>query len=140
MVKQVKQQKSKSLSSGRKNRKVFAKSIDQHSESLNKIGQSLLTMFQNQKELARSTEMLDEQFAVLARLMFQAVNSILPDDKKLTYEQINLSFQEFTKFKALPDYKEHMSEWFMGADLTQLFAKAETPEAPVAAPAEAANG
>lgn len=86
------------------------------------MARSHQTIWNNQKELAKSEERLDEQFAVLTRLTISKLNPLLKHigEPLIQESYVEELFKDWAKFKARPDRKEHMMEWFMGAGLDTL--------------------
>lgn len=74
-------------------------------------------MFHNQKLLADSATRLDDQFAVLTRLVISSLRDL---DLEVTYEEVNALFKVWADFRSRPDFKEHMRTWFMGGDVVRL--------------------
>lgn len=106
-----------------------------------KMAHDQAVIFGNQKDLAVSEERLDEQFCVLTRLTISRLNEIAliahgEDADLITYDQVNLMFMEWAKFRQRPDFKDHMQTWMMGGDLNTLPPppeppkEEETPDAP----------
>jgi hypothetical protein len=108
--------------------------------SLNRVGESLgsrvqgvestlalltkahTTIWENQRELAKSEELLDEQFAVLTRLAISNLNYVIQqvNGVQITETDVENLFKDWAKFKARPDRKSLMMEWFMGVALDKL--------------------
>lgn len=80
-------------------------------------------MWANQKELVKSEELLDEQFAVSTRMSIVAVNHILEtmgQEDRITSQDIEKLFRDWAQFRARPDHRELMMEWFLGVALDKL--------------------
>lgn len=91
-------------------------------------------LLSNQQGLAESHTKLDDQFAVLTRLVISKLNEITsaynvymldPNEAPqkiplVTYDGVNEMFHEFDSFKTRPDFRDHMRTWFTGGDLTAL--------------------
>jgi hypothetical protein len=109
------------------------------------MGQVLDQLWKNQQELAKSELNIDEQFAVLSRIVISKVNELvekhnalayqtLPTTNdslagKVSYEEINDLFVIFSEFKKRPDFRDHFRAWYMGADVTKIPMPPETPPA-----------
>jgi hypothetical protein len=83
------------------------------------------TLYTNQQALAKAVQalsasngQLDEQFAVLTRLMVVNINRI--SGTSVTKEDVTTLFEEWRAFKARSDFKEYNHTWFMGHDLSTL--------------------
>jgi len=97
------------------------------------LARSNKTIWDNQKELSKSEELLDEQFAVSTRMTIVAVNRILEKmgvDDRITEQDIGKLFKDWAQFRKRPDYREFMMEWFLGVALDKL------PPPPVAVQAK----
>ena len=103
----------------------------------NALSGDIKTLYNNQAELVSSDTKLDEQFAVLTRMVIMklntmsakvnmAVNQELIDP--ITYDEINLMFEEWSTFRARLDFKDHTRLWFTGGDLSELPPAPEPPE------------
>jgi hypothetical protein len=108
----------------------------------NGLSGDIKTLYNNQAELVSSDTKLDEQFAVLTRLVIMKLNSMsakinmavnqeLIDE--VTYDEINAMFMEWETFRARLDFKDHTRVWFTGGDLSEL------PPAPEPPPPEEAK-
>ena len=95
------------------------------------LEKKLDVLYQNQQELVRSENRLDEQFCVSTRLMVLWINHIIRGARSkgetwaeqmnvVTYEKVNELFHDFAKFRARPDFRNHMREWFMGEPVDSL--------------------
>ena len=125
----------------------LAERLNALDQQLKVIGGSLGVIWNNQKELTKSEELLDEQFAVLTRLSIISFNALLrrgnitlkylspvdsdapsltPESKKelvmpsIGYSDINVMFHAWAEFRQRPDFREHMQAWVMGNDLSEL--------------------
>jgi hypothetical protein len=125
----------------------LGKRLDAFDQQLKVIGDAVEVIWNNQKELTKSEELLDEQFAVLTRLSILCFNALLrrgnvmlkhlsptdPDAPLLTpeskqelvmptigYSDINVMFHEWAEFRKRPDFREYMRTWFMGGDLNTI--------------------
>jgi hypothetical protein len=99
--------------------KRFAQ-VDQNSVA---VAKSVQTIWANQKELVKSEELLDEQFAVSTRMSIMAVNQILEamdSDKRIEASDVEKLFKDWATFRARPDYRKYMMEWFLGVALDTL--------------------
>jgi hypothetical protein len=122
--------------------------LNQLDEQLKIIGRSIEIIWANQKELSKSEELLDEQFAVSTRMTIsnfnelsarwnkalqyllpsgdQPAEKVLPDTRKslvqmlIGYSDVNKLFADWAEFRKRSDYREHMRPWFMGDDLSTL--------------------
>jgi hypothetical protein len=132
-----------------KTRKAVAQSLgglslrcDQLDKNVAGLANAVGSVWANQKELTKSENLLDEQFAVLTRLTIISLNVLvnkhnlamemigaamggMSDVSDLTmptvdYEDVNLLFEEWAKFRSRPDFRDHMRAWFMGDDLSKL--------------------
>jgi hypothetical protein len=88
------------------------------------LGESIKTVWDNQKELAKSSTLLDEQFAVSTRMTIVAVNHILEKigqgDDKITEKDVEKLFKDWAQFRKRPDYRNFMMEWFLGVAIDKL--------------------
>lgn len=103
--------------------------------------------------MSKSHHNLDEQFAVLTRLVVMQVNEFaskhnqllgvlamamdkeIADDLRInevSYDDINLMFMEWQRFKARPDWREHSTTWYTGGDVNSLPPPPEQPPEPEA--------
>jgi hypothetical protein len=98
-------------------------------ERLEKLSLTVKTIWDNQKELAKSETLLDEQFAVSTRMTILAVNDILERmsvEEKITPLDIETLFKNWARFRSRSDYRNFMMEWFMGVDIDSLPPPAES--------------
>ena len=121
---------------------------DKLDENLSLLARSHATIWANQKELTKSETLLDEQFAVLSRLTIISINLMAvrhnlaiemlcsaigkedTDDLSfpdIDYDDVNLLFEQWAKFRERPDFRQHMRAWFMGDDLSKLPPPPEPP-------------
>lgn len=79
-------------------------------------------MWDNQKELVKSEELLDEQFAVSTRMTVVAVNRIFEKlgIDRIAEKDIESLFRDWAAFRKRPDYRKFMMEWFLGVALDKL--------------------
>jgi hypothetical protein len=97
-------------------------------QKLQAYGAVINRIFANEQELAKSTENLDEQFAVLTRLMVTKMNEVIAvvntisgvNIQPISYESINEMFRLFASIKARSDFKEHARAWYTGSDVSNL--------------------
>lgn len=81
------------------------------------------TVWNNQKELVKSQELLDEQFAVSTRMTVLSVNNLLSklnSEERITESDIEILFKDWAKFRSRKDYRDFMMEWFLGVALDKL--------------------
>jgi hypothetical protein len=129
--------------------------VNRLDEQLKVIGRSIEIIWNNQKELTKSEELLDEQFAVSTRMTISNFNSLtsrwnqllqymLPDEGEVVkpypdtrkalvqmligYSDVNKLFADWAEFRKRKDFREHMREWFMGEDLSSLPPEAVSSE------------
>lgn len=74
-------------------------------------------VFHNQKVLSDSATKLDDQFAVLTRLVISSLRDL---DAEITYEEVNALFKVWAEFRSRPDFRKHLQTWFMGGDVVSL--------------------
>lgn len=87
------------------------------------MGRTVGTLYNNEVELGNSTDRLEEEFCVLARLLIPKVNDILialGSEDVITEETINNVFLTWNEFKQRPDFKAHFVPWFLGVALEDL--------------------
>lgn len=108
-------------------------------QSLQQVANLAVGTHQNTVALAKSHDDLNDQFAVLVRLFFSRMNTLIdlqnrifelacdetnqPKDHpvpRVTYEEINALFALFEQFKSYPNYKDHFRVWYTGEDLGSL--------------------
>ena len=92
-------------------------------QKLEALAKTIQVIYNNQLELVKSSDRLDEQFAVLTRLSIVRLNDLLIRvgvEDLVTYDQVNEMFMEWAAFKSRPDFRDHMQAWFMGQDLSEL--------------------
>ena len=102
---------------------MLTKRLDLLDKGLQIIAKSNQTIWANQKELARSEELLDEQFAVSTRMSIMAVNGILEkmgSTERITEKDVETLFKDWARFRKRPDYRKYMMDWFLGADIDKL--------------------
>lgn len=98
--------------------------VNQLDKLTNDLAGSNRVMWSNQKELSKSEELLDEQFAVSTRMTITWVNKLssavnLPE-LKITEKDVEQLFRDWAKFRKRPDFREFMMEWFLGVALDKL--------------------
>jgi hypothetical protein len=126
----------------------LARSFEQYQElqdqKLKELGKALATIWQNQVELTKSADRLDEQFCVLARMSIVKINETmirLSNDDVVDEKAIAKYFMDWATFKARPDFRKYMMEWFLGVPLDQLPPPPEVKEEkPQEAPNQKAEG
>ena len=87
------------------------------------LANSAATIWGNQKELTKSHDNIEEQFCVLGRLSIANINDIrlrIESDEVVTEDIVELSFKEWQAFRARPDFRNFMVEWFLGVPLDKL--------------------
>jgi len=102
--------------------------LDVITQRLGKLSLTIKTIWDNQRELAKSETLLDEQFAVSTRMTIMAVNDILDRlgvENKITPLDIEALFKDWHKFQLRRNYRDFMLEWFMGVDIDSLPAEPE---------------
>jgi hypothetical protein len=101
----------------------FEASANLQTEKLKELGKTIATLWNNEVELDKSANRLDEQFAVLARMMFVRFNElILRVDGSNTIDEksIEVAFREWAEFRGRPDFRNLMMEWFLGMPLKEM--------------------
>lgn len=104
--------------------------IDQLDDTITKIGGAQQVIWNNQKELSRSEELLDEQFAVSTRMAVKSMNLILEKigaEERITAKDIERLFRDWAEFKKRPDRRNLMMEWFLGVELSAMPPLPATP-------------
>ena len=94
------------------------------------LSQGVQLVYNNQVELTKSHDRLEEQFAVLGRTCFLKINELVAahnkavtsehDVEPLTEEFVTQTFNTWREFRERPDFREHFVVWFMGGDLSTL--------------------
>lgn len=74
-------------------------------------------VFHNQEVLSDSATKLDDQFAVLTRLVISSLRDL---ELEVTYQEVNALFKVWAEFRARPDFRKHLQTWFMGGDVVRL--------------------
>ena len=101
----------------------FEKSLALQDAKIRALGRTVGTLYNNEVELGNSTDRLEEEFCVLARLLIPKVNDILialGSEDPITEEEINSVFLTWNEFKQRPDFKAHFVPWFLGVALEDL--------------------
>lgn len=81
------------------------------------------TIWENQVELTKSSELLDEQFAVSTRLMVLSVNKVAEAAgmvDRIDADDIEAMFKLWAMFRSRSDFREYMLEWMLEPDLSTL--------------------
>lgn len=122
--------------------KRFAQSQNFQVSRLREFAKSIETIWNNQVELSKSEERLDEQFCVLARMSIRVLNDLMVrtgGDDLINEKVVETYFREWAKFRTRPDFRKFMTEWFLGQNLDSLPPPAivKEPEVPVALSPEA---
>lgn len=101
--------------------------VDQLDKTIALLAKSNQTIWNNQKELTRSADLLDEQFAVSTRMMIMAVNGIIAalppgvnNPAQITAKDVEQLFRDWAQFRKRPDFRDFMMEWFLGVALDKL--------------------
>lgn len=92
-------------------------------QTMQALANSVQTMWRNQKELAKSEDLLDEQFAVSTRMMILSINTVLEKigaEERIDAQDVEQMFRDWADFRKRPDYRSLMMEWFMGVALDKL--------------------
>jgi hypothetical protein len=110
-------------------------------ERVRELAKTAVTLYQNQQRLAKSydglaeaSDSLDEQFAVLSRLVIGHMNKLTdafntvtggmpagaPRVEPLGRDIVTKMFADWREFKKRPDFRDHNTAWFMGEDLSKL--------------------
>jgi len=87
------------------------------------MAKSNQTIWANQKELTKSQNLLDEQFAVSTRMSVMGLNLLLEKagaEERVDAEDIEKLFREWAVFRARPDFRNFMMEWMLGVALDKL--------------------
>jgi len=87
------------------------------------MARSNQTIWANQKELTKSQNLLDEQFAVSTRMAVMGINLLLEKvgaDERIEADDIETLFKDWASFRARPDFRDHMMEWMLGVALDKL--------------------
>jgi len=132
------QPRKKLLGTNKESRKAVARALQNLAEQNLKLHQKVqelqkqvAVLYQNQRELVRSENRLDEQFCVSTRLAVSWINAIIKAARmedapwalsldSVSYDAVNKMFMDFEKFKGRPDFRNHMRVWFMGESLDSL--------------------
>src|SRR5687767_16022403 len=72
--------------------------IDQLDDTIKKLGGAQQVIWNNQKELSRSEELLDEQFAISTRMSVKSMNLILEKigaEERITAKDIERLFRDW---------------------------------------------
>jgi hypothetical protein len=112
-------------------------------EKLKELGKTIGTLWSNEVELDKSANRLDEQFAVLARMLFVRFNELmlqLDADNTIDEKSIEKAFREWAAFRARPDFRNLMMEWFLGVPLSELPPAPKQEERPAVTPDQVAEG
>lgn len=112
-------------------------------EKLKELGKTIGTLWNNEVELDKSANRLDEQFAVLARMLFIRFNELMlrvDSDNTIDEKSIETAFREWAKFRARPDFRNLMMEWFLGVPLSELPPPPKQKEPPAETPDQVAEG
>ena len=87
------------------------------------LAKTIQTIWNNQVELTKSIDRVEEEFCVLGRLVIPKMNEILialGSEELITEEVINSVFLTWHEFKQRPDFKNHFVPWFLGVPLQEL--------------------
>ena len=110
---------------------ALTKRLNQLDRSIVLMAGSNQTIWANQKELTKSQNLLDEQFAVSTRMAVMGINLLLEktDSKeRIEGSDIEVLFRDWAVFRARPDFREHMMEWMLGVPLSELPPPPKPPE------------
>ena len=114
--------------------------------SFDVLARSQKVIFDNQKELSASEELLDEQFAVSTRMSIMGINflsrrmeviaTILGSalggewqeaiqtegswDESIDADDIEKLFLDWATFRRRSDFRDHMTEWMLGVPLDKM--------------------
>jgi hypothetical protein len=110
-------------------------------ERVKELAKTTITLYGNQQRLAKgfddlaaAGDMLDEQFAVLSRLVVMQLNKIVeafntvtggmpagaPRVELISRADVTTLFGAWREFKKRSDFRDHNTAWFMGEDLSKL--------------------
>lgn len=120
--------------------------LESSSVDRERVASSFEEVYKNQVELAGSADRVDDQFAVLTRLVIlklnevvQAVNLLrrahldsrtdigLPPNP-VTYGDVNSMFAQYELLKQRRDFRQLAEAWYMGQDLSNLPPPPEEPQ------------
>lgn len=122
----------------------FEASRNLQDQKLKELGKTIATLWQNEVELDKSANRLDEQFAVLARMMFVRFNELImrvDGDNTIDEKSIEVAFREWAEFRGRGDFRDLMMEWFLGMPLKEMPPPPQPKEAtPEEAPGTEAEG
>lgn len=128
--KQMKKNQSQNSSSPGSDNSGIGARLTALEAKVDQIADGITTVWNNQVELSNSAEKVDEQFCALVRLSVVKINEVIArlavpsgvriPSEPITYDSINELFEEFSKFKARPDFRDHFQTWYMGGDIDAL--------------------
>jgi hypothetical protein len=81
------------------------------------------TIYNNQMELSRSAEQLDDQFAIITRICVRHING--GELGPVSYENINEMFKEWGLFKSLDNFRVFTKNWYMGEPIEKILTEAK---------------
>lgn len=108
----------------------LTKKVSQLDRSLQLVAASNQTIWNNQKELTKSQNLLDEQFAVSTRMAVMGINLLLEKvgaEERIEADDIETLFRDWAAYRARSDFREHMMEWMLGVPLDKLPPPPEPP-------------
>jgi hypothetical protein len=103
-------------------------------EKLKGVIETIGTVWNNQKELSKSADRLDEQFCVLTRMSVKHINDVMVrigSDDLIDETVIERYFKEWAAFRSRSDFRTFMLEWFLGKGLDTLPPPPKQETAPV---------
>jgi len=84
----------------------------------------------NQQQVSRSLDDSDAQFCCLLRVIYTKMNELIdcvnegvPPEAcvvKIDLTYLNRTFAEFDSVRRIPDFQQHLNEWFMGLPLKDI--------------------
>lgn len=101
----------------------LTKRVDNLDDTTQKLAKSNQVIWNNQKELTKSEELLDEQFAVSTRMFIVTMNGLcakLGFEERIDSEDVQSLFRDWATFKQRPDFRSLMMEWFLGVGLDKM--------------------
>jgi len=97
--------------------------VNQLDKSLQLLAGSNQVIWGNQKELTKSQNLLDEQFAVSTRMAVMGLNLALEKigaEERIEADDIETLFRDWAAFRSREDFRDHMMEWMLGVPLSKL--------------------
>jgi hypothetical protein len=101
----------------------LSKRVNQLDATIQVMAKSNQTIWANQKELTKSQNLLDEQFAVSTRMAVMGLNLVFEKmgvEERVDADDIEKLFRQWAEFRARPDFRNFMMEWMLGVALEKL--------------------